>query len=62
MPCVFRSDLEKYRSNLLIGAAGSREGEIFSLFSAFNSESQRKKSVNFYDYIEVNSPSSFRHL
>ncbi|CAJ0747095.1 20018_t:CDS:2 [Entrophospora sp. SA101] len=62
MPCVFRSDLEKYRQNLLVGAAGNREGEIFSLFSAFNSASDRQKALKFYDYIEANSPSSFRHL
>ena len=62
MPCVFRSDLEKYRSNLLIGAAGNREGEIFSLFSTFNAELEKKKALKFYDYVEINSPSSFRHL
>ncbi|RHZ36056.1 PolC-type DNA polymerase III [endosymbiont GvMRE of Glomus versiforme] len=62
VPCVFRSDLEKHRLNLLIGTAGNREGEIFSLFSAFNSETDRQKAMKFYDYIEVNSPSSFRHL
>jgi DNA polymerase-3 subunit alpha (Gram-positive type) len=62
VPCVFRSDLEKHRQNLLIGAAGNREGEIFSLFSAFNSEQVRRNAMKFYDYIEVNSPSSFRHL
>jgi DNA polymerase-3 subunit alpha (Gram-positive type) len=62
MPCVFRSDLEKYRPNLLIGAAGNREGEIFSLFSNFNSELEKQKTLKFYDYVEVNSPSSFRHL
>ena len=62
MPCVFRSDLEKHRPNLLIGAAGNREGEMFSLFSAFNSKQARQMSMKFYDYVEVNSPSSFRHL
>ncbi|CAG8822121.1 10660_t:CDS:2, partial [Racocetra fulgida] len=34
-PCVFRSDLVKHRTGLLIGAAGGREGEIFALFSSF---------------------------
>jgi DNA polymerase III alpha chain len=62
VPCVFRSDLEKHRQSLLIGAAGNREGEIFSLFSAFNSEQVRQNAMKFYDYIEVNSPSSLRHL
>ncbi|CAJ0641737.1 13038_t:CDS:2 [Entrophospora sp. SA101] len=61
MPCVFRSDLEKHRQNLLIGAAGNREGEIFSLFSAFNSESDRQKAIKFYDYIEINSPTIANH-
>ncbi|RHZ35291.1 exonuclease domain-containing protein [endosymbiont GvMRE of Glomus versiforme] len=61
-PCVFRSDLTKYRQGLLVGAAGGREGEIFTLFSAFNSDEKRKKAMRFYDYIEINSPETFRYL
>lgn len=61
-PCVFRSDLVKHRSGLLVGAAGHREGETFVLFSSFTSPSQKKKKMLFYDYIEVNSPGTFRHL
>jgi DNA polymerase-3 subunit alpha (Gram-positive type) len=61
-PSVFRSDLVKYRRGLLIGAAGGREGEIFSLFSSANSEEKKKKKLRFYDYVEVNSPQTFRHL
>ncbi|CAJ0919119.1 490_t:CDS:10 [Entrophospora sp. SA101] len=61
-PCVFRSDLTKYRSGLLIGAAGGREGEIFALFSAFNSAEKIKEAMRFYDYVEVNSPETFCHL
>ena len=62
VPCVLRSDLVKHRQNFLIGAAGGREGEIFSLFSAFNSVEKRKTKMRFYDYIEVNSPQTFCHL
>ena len=61
-PSVFRSDLVKYRRGLLIGAAGGREGETFNLFSSFNFEEERKSKLRFYDYIEVNSPQTFRHL
>ncbi|CAG8437483.1 6955_t:CDS:2 [Ambispora leptoticha] len=55
-PCIFRSDLIKHRQGLLIGAAGGREGEIFSLFSAFTSEEKKQEKMAFYDYIEINSP------
>jgi len=61
-PSIFRSDLVKYRSGILIGAAGGREGEIFSLFSSFNSEEKRQTKMKFYDYIEINSPKSFCYL
>jgi DNA polymerase III subunit alpha, Gram-positive type len=61
-PSVFRSDLVKYRQGLLIGAAGGREGESFSLFSSFNFEKRKQEKLCFYDYIEVNSPLTFRYL
>ena len=61
-PCIFRSDLTKFRSGLLIGAAGGREGELFSLFSSFNSEAKKKEKMGFYDYIEIDSPTNFRYL
>ena len=62
VPSVFRSDLVKYRSGLLLGASGGREGETFSLFSSFNSEEKKRERIRFYDYVEVNSPESFRYL
>ncbi|WNE40930.1 MAG: DNA polymerase III PolC-type [Mycoplasmataceae bacterium] len=61
-PSILRSDLEKFRQGLLLGGSGSREGEIFSLFSSFNSDEVRRKNLKFYDYIEVNNPETFRHL
>ncbi|CAI2167672.1 18440_t:CDS:10 [Funneliformis geosporum] len=61
-PCVFHSDLVKYRQGLLVGASGGREGEMFTLFSSFNSIQKRKKRMKFYDYIEAGSPNSLRHL
>jgi DNA polymerase-3 subunit alpha (Gram-positive type) len=61
-PSVFRSDLVKYRPGLLIGASGGREGETFSLFSSFNLEEKKRKKLRFYDYLEVNSPETFRYL
>ncbi|CAI2185718.1 1504_t:CDS:2, partial [Funneliformis geosporum] len=51
-PSVFCSDLAKYRSGLLIGAAGGREGETFSLFSSFNFEEKKQAKLRFYDYLE----------
>ncbi|MCE8163032.1 MAG: PHP domain-containing protein [Candidatus Moeniiplasma glomeromycotorum] len=62
VPCVLRSDLIKYRQGLLIGAAGGKEGEIFTLFSAFNSLEKRKEKMLFYDYVEANSPQTLRYL
>jgi DNA polymerase-3 subunit alpha (Gram-positive type) len=61
-PTVFRSDLTKYRQGLLIGGSGNREGEIFSLFSSFNFDETKKSKMKFYDYIEINSPQTFRNL
>lgn len=61
-PRIFRSELVKYRKNLLLGACGTKEGEIFSLFSSFNSENERQEKIKFYDYVEVNAPDTFRHL
>lgn len=61
-PSILRSDLEKFRQGLLIGGSGSREGEIFSLFSSFNSDEIRRKKMKFYDYIELNNPQAFRNL
>ncbi|CAG8559807.1 7854_t:CDS:2 [Cetraspora pellucida] len=61
-PSIFRSDLAKYRAGLLVGAAGGREGETFSLFSSFNFAAKKQKKLLFYDYVEVNSPQTFRYL
>jgi len=61
-PRIFRADLLKHRANLIIGASGGKESEIFSLFSSFSSEAKKKERMKFYDYVEVNAPSTFRHL
>ena len=61
-PLVFRSDLKKHRANLILGASGQREGEVFSLFSAFHDQEKRQKALQFYDYLEVNSPKCSRYL
>jgi DNA polymerase III alpha subunit (gram-positive type) len=46
----------------LVGAAGGREGEMFSLFSSFCSVKKKKERMSFYDYIEVSCPENFRYL
>ncbi|CAG8445126.1 18106_t:CDS:2 [Cetraspora pellucida] len=61
-PSIFRSDLAKYRTGLLVGAAGGREGETFALFSSFNFAAKKREKLLFYDYVEVNSLQTFRYL
>jgi DNA polymerase-3 subunit alpha (Gram-positive type) len=62
VPSIFRSDLTKYRTNLLLGAAGSKEGEMFNLFASFNSKEKIAEKIAFYDYVEVNNPQTFCYL
>ncbi len=50
-PRIFRSEIEKYRENLLIGSA-CQNGEVFELAST-RSEEDLAKAISFYDYIEV---------
>ncbi|CAG8766055.1 24855_t:CDS:2, partial [Racocetra persica] len=61
-PSIFRSDLAKYRTGLLVGAAGGREGETFALFSSFNFAAKKREKLLFYDYVEVNNLQTFRYL
>src|SRR6266487_3456066 len=60
-PRIFFSDLLEHRKGLILGASGDKDGEIFSLFSAFNSEIKRKQRIKFYDYIEISSLGTLRH-
>jgi DNA polymerase III subunit alpha, Gram-positive type len=59
---LFRSDIKRYRKNLLIGSSGDFDGEIMSLFSAFNLGENVEEKIKFYDYIEVRGVDSFTHL
>src|SRR5690606_30935270 len=53
---------EKYRENLLIGATGDFEGEIFSLFNTFNLGLKIEEKMKFYDYLEVRGLDCFSHF
>jgi DNA polymerase-3 subunit alpha (Gram-positive type) len=61
-PTIFRGDLIKHRQNLLIGAVGGVEGEIFQSLANYATSENRLAKLKFYDYVEVFSPQSFRHL
>ncbi|WNE41953.1 MAG: DNA polymerase III PolC-type [Mycoplasmataceae bacterium] len=62
LPLLFRSDVERYRENLLIGATGDFEGEIFSLFNTFNLGLKVEEKMKFYDYLEVRGLDCFSHF
>lgn len=61
-PFLFRSDVDKYRKHLLIGASGDFDNEIVNCFSTFNLGEQIEAKIKFYDYLEVRAIDSFRHL
>ena len=59
-PRILRSEIEKHREGLLIGSSCSN-GEIFKL-SRSKSDDEVSDLMNFYDYIEVQSPEVYSHL
>ena len=61
-PTLFRSDIIKFRKNLLVGASGGVNGEIFDIFSTFKTETEREKKISFFDYVELYNPDSLKHL
>lgn len=61
-PFLFRSDVNKYRKNLLIGASGDFDNEIVNCFSTFSLGGKIEEKVKFYDYLEVRAVDSFKHL
>ena len=59
-PRIPRSELEKLRKGLLIGS-GCYESEIF--VEARSKEGEELSNlINFYDYVEVQSPEVYNHL
>ena len=59
-PRTLVSTLEKYRKNLLIGSACDF-GDVFE--TALNGSMRNlEELINFYDYIEVQPPSSYQHI
>ncbi|HXN54456.1 MAG TPA: hypothetical protein VN854_00610, partial [Mycoplasmatales bacterium] len=61
-PILFKSDINKYRKDLIIGASADSDSEIFTIFSTFNSNSEKNEKMKFYDYIEVRPVNCFSHL
>ena len=59
-PRILRSEIEKHREGLLIGS-GCYESEIFRLARS-KSDEELSNLINFYDYVEVQSPEVYDHL
>ena len=60
VPLLPRSVLNQYRSNLLVGSA-CFNGEVFESARYYNSY-KLKKTMAFYDYIEVQPPENYSFL
>ncbi|WP_010630920.1 PolC-type DNA polymerase III [Sporolactobacillus vineae] len=60
VPRIPRSLLTKYRDGLIIGS-GCDKGELFETMMEKSAE-QAEKVAGFYDYIEIQPPSNYRHL
>lgn len=60
IPFVPRSLLNKYRKNLLVGSA-CFNGEVF-YNSAYRDEETLKKSISYYDYIEIQPIDNYSFL
>lgn len=60
LPLLPRRVLEQYRSNLLIGSA-CFNGEVYENARYYNSY-RLKKTMQFYDYIEVQPPENYSFL
>jgi DNA polymerase-3 subunit alpha (Gram-positive type) len=60
VPRIPRSKLEKYREGILVGTACDK-GEVFEAMMQKSAE-EVEKAAEFYDYIEVQPPSNYKHL
>ncbi|MGM1458895.1 MAG: PHP domain-containing protein, partial [Columbia Basin potato purple top phytoplasma] len=59
-PRILKSNLEKYRTGLLIGS-GCYEGNVFE--TALNkNDKELSEVISFYDYIEVQPIESYKHI
>ena len=59
-PRILRSEIEKHREGLLLGS-GCYESEIFKEARS-KSDEELSNLINFYDYVEVQSPEVYDHL
>ena len=60
IPKIPKREVDKYRSNLLIGSA-CFNGEVYQTARYYNEE-RLKETCKFYDYIEVQPPANYSHL
>ena len=60
VPKIPRSEVMKYRENLLIGS-GDFNGEVFDA-ALTKSTDELKRTMEFYDYIEVQDPACYSFL
>ncbi|MDE5412929.1 PolC-type DNA polymerase III [Alkalihalobacterium chitinilyticum] len=60
-PRIPRSELQKRRKGLLIGASGCDMGEVFEAMMQ-KSPDEVEELAKFYDYLEVQPPSNFPQL
>ena len=59
-PRIFKSTLEEYRKDLLIGSA-CFNGEVFEIAST-KSKEDLAKAISFYDYIEIQPLENYSYL
>lgn len=59
-PKLLRSTINKHRSNLLIGSS-CVNGDVFE-FARNKNLHELRKIISFYDYIEIQPPSVYKHL
>lgn len=59
-PRIFRSTLNEYRKDLLIGT-GCLNGEVFDK-AAYRNQKELEDAIKFYDYIEVQPLENYRML